>query len=344
MISSSVVLRMTIVAITIQTTFGIDTLKSGPQDPNMKPGDDPNKADAVLVFTDMIDIQGACENEEDCGNVLHLAKLLLHPSEFDDAVEVVHNSNSLGNFLANLFAFMDIGVDLAGDPTGLAGNGELDRHEIANRIFATTRGWQAIKDDTWLATVDKDDDGLVSFTELEKAIEYGSDDKHKNSMIHMGEATKFLAADKNRDKFLSDVDVVCFRNPIWEQRMHMAAAEIFLVELDTNHDDTITYAEYVSASGSLSNETLERVPAKTLYEEFKRLDSDDSGDIDTVELKLMPEARSMSILASGVDFLMKKTDKDNSNTIDAHELEELAKLLEQDLMTEQPPSRDSEDL
>eukprot|EP00040_Diaphanoeca_grandis_P024477 m.134514 g.134514 ORF g.134514 m.134514 type:complete len:343 (-) comp29743_c1_seq2:128-1156(-) len=338
---SSTPIRMIVLAMVITSTFAVDSMSTGNRDVNDVV--DENADDSVHVFADLINMDGFCTNKDECGDDIHLAKLLLHPSEFGDAIEVVHNSESLANFLSNLFAILDVGTDLAGEPTGLAGNGDLDRDEIANRIYATTRGWQSIADDEWLAIVDKDFDGLVTKEELENSIEHTANLKQKE-LLHTGALNRFAIADKNKDRYLSDTDVIAFRNPIWEKRMHTAAAYIFLNEVDANDNGVLSKNEYMTASGPLWNETTRNMPQKSLEEEFKRLDRDDSGEIDVYELTLMPEARTMSILASGVDFLMSKADTDKSNTIDVQELENLAKLLHDDLLQEQPPSRDETEL
>lgn len=261
-------------------------------------------------------VAGICTAPDDaCG--LDLAAALLHPDEYGDVLEIVGRGDSLDHFLANLYATLDNGFDADGDPNGAAGDGQIDRDEMSNRVYGTIRAWQGIDDDAWTDAIDSNDDGLVGFDEFAASFAGEAAEAGVGSLTAVA---RFNVADKNDDKWLSEVEVTRYRNPLWEGgSMGRWAVSTYLLELDSDENGVLSQEEYVSVGhGAFVNET--RVPTMALEREFAQLDADLSDGVDLLEINLLPQVRLTTILSMRVNALFGAADTDKDGVLSLDEL------------------------
>ena len=71
-----------------------------------------------------------------------------------------------------------------------------------------------VDDDAWTESVDRDHDGLVGLEEFVEATAAATPGADGASLERHEAMTRFKAADKNGDDWLSEADVTRYRNPL----------------------------------------------------------------------------------------------------------------------------------
>ncbi|KAK3701375.1 hypothetical protein QZH41_008744, partial [Actinostola sp. cb2023] len=181
-------------------------------------------------------------------------------------------------------------------------------------------------------SVDKDGDGLVSWTEFRRKLLQGegNDTVNDEALLKQGEDgglpdefAKWKKADLNFDKKLDVTEFLYFQHPEYNPNTIKNMAADMMVNFDKNNDKAMSVDEFVSLPpGEVDPDQVEaeKKYAEDRKEEFKRMDKNGDGIVKLEELATYLDPRHQQHAANEASYLINVADSNKDDKLSEKEM------------------------
>lgn len=217
--------------------------------------------------------------------------------------------------LGNLLQSLDNGLDAEGEYTGDGGDGGVDRGELAIRLTRVELDRMSLDAALHVDEADADGDGLLTWAELtQMTAELG--------LTPMLAVKRFAQADRNKDKYLTESEVIAYFHPDVEPRMFSTLAQEVIAMLDEDKSDDLDVSEVSRRhlDRLMPNRSQYAVHLDHLSPLLTHLDEDNNRRLSVKEMKKFIEEHYTERIEELVDAIFQVVDDNKDGMLTIEEL------------------------